>query len=254
MHLDGYNDELKIAFEYQGKQHYIRIPHFHPSKEDFIAQKERDEYKRKMCIENGIKLISVGYINISGNLHEIKFEEIEDYITSECRKNNISIPCRRNKINWKNFEIVKLGYLEEIKRIAKSKGGKCLSKYWFGARKFHDFICSEGHFFKATPSKIKGTPKRPKGSWCPKCKYKQLPQNQLKYSKKDLDNLAILRGGSGSKCLSSSYKGYHHKYKWMCSKGHVFFARYDSIKGYPSKSKGTWCKRCSIIKRTKKSI
>lgn len=252
MHLDGFNDKLKIATEYHGKQHYKMIPHFHPSNEDFKAYQKRDEYKRKMCIKNGIKLIEVGYITVNGKLHKIKLDEMEDYITSECKKKNISLPSRKKKINWKNFKVANPGYLEELKEIAISKGGKCLSKYWFGANEYHDFVCSEGHFFKATPNKIKGTPKRAKGTWCPKCKYKHLPQNQVKYSKKDLDDLALERGGPGSKCLSSKYTGYHQKYKWQCTKGHVFYARFDSIKGYPSKPKGTWCKKCSIIKRTKK--
>lgn len=61
--LDGYNDELKIAFEQQGIQHYEYRPHFHRNGiVDLEEQQKRDESKRKQCIELGIKLIEVSYL------------------------------------------------------------------------------------------------------------------------------------------------------------------------------------------------
>jgi len=61
--LDGYNDELKIGFEQQGIQHYYYRPYFHRNGiVDFENQQERDESKRKQCIELGIKLIEVSYL------------------------------------------------------------------------------------------------------------------------------------------------------------------------------------------------
>ena len=249
MHLDGYSRELNLAFEYQGKQHYVRIPYFHPTTEDFNLYQENDKYKRDMCKKNDINLIEIGYVRNNGNLMEIKFEGMEDYIINECRKVDIIVPSNIEKIDWRKFNIAPPGYLEEIHEIAIMKGGKCLSEYWLGARVKLEFICAENHQFKATPSKIKGTPKRPKGSWCPICKFKNLLQNQLKYTKEYLDKLAILRGGTGSKCLSKEYMGYHAKHKWKCSKGHEFIVRFDSVKGYPSKPKGSWCKKCAIERR-----
>lgn len=244
MHLDGYNKELRLAFEYQGKQHYTRIPHYHPTEKVFRDSQKRDEYKRIMCENNDITLIEVGYVRTNGKLRRVKFKEIEDFIVNECLEKGISVPFRKEKINWRKFNIAPLGYLEEIKEIAKMKGGKCISQYWFGARVKLEFICADDHYFKATPNKIKGTPKKPNGTWCPKCKYKYLQQNQLKYTKEYLDKLAILRGGPGSECLSIEYKGFHKKHTWKCSKGHIFSARFDSVKGYQSKPEGSWCRKC----------
>lgn len=34
--LDGYNEEYKIAFEYNGRQHYIRHPKWHKTEQEFI--------------------------------------------------------------------------------------------------------------------------------------------------------------------------------------------------------------------------
>lgn len=59
--FDGYNEEYKIAIEYNGKQHYTHIPFFHRTEEDFEKQKERDRQKRDVCIERGITLIEIPY-------------------------------------------------------------------------------------------------------------------------------------------------------------------------------------------------
>jgi hypothetical protein len=49
MELDGFNNELMIAFEYDGKQHHKFLKMFHKTKEGFIAQQERDRLKDKLC-------------------------------------------------------------------------------------------------------------------------------------------------------------------------------------------------------------
>lgn len=252
LHLDGYNNELKLAFEYQGKQHYLQISLYHSKKKDFKAYKERDEYKRIMCLKHGIRLIEVGYLTRNGQLHKIGYEDMEEYIRKECEKKGIIVPKSIKKIDWRQFNVAPSKYLEEIKNIAVKKGGKCLSQFYLGAIEKLEFICGEKHHFWATPSQIKGKPSRPKGIWCPKCKFKNLPQNQLKYSKRDLNELAILRGGPGSECLSPKYLGFHKKHLWKCSKGHVFSARFDSVKGYKSKPQGSWCRKCVILNPLKK--
>jgi hypothetical protein len=61
LELDCYNDELKLAVEYNGEQHYKYIPFFHRNKEAFYNQKYRDEMKRNRCKELGITLIEVPY-------------------------------------------------------------------------------------------------------------------------------------------------------------------------------------------------
>lgn len=48
---------MKIAFEYQGEQHYYDIY----SLGNRWHQKQRDEEKRNLCLEKGITLIEVPY-------------------------------------------------------------------------------------------------------------------------------------------------------------------------------------------------
>ena len=72
----SYNEELKLALEYNGAQHYKYIPYFHKSKDAFHNQKYRDEIKKYKCKENGIRLIEVPY----------NVKDIEEFIERELRK------------------------------------------------------------------------------------------------------------------------------------------------------------------------
>ncbi len=72
LELDCYNDELQMAVEYNGEQHYKFIPYFHSSKDAFQNLKYRDEMKQRLCKENGINLITVPYT--------VKIQNIESYL------------------------------------------------------------------------------------------------------------------------------------------------------------------------------
>lgn len=61
LELDGYNEELKLAIEYNGVQHYV-YPNFTGcSKEEFKKQLYRDKLKETLCSENGVCLIRIPY-------------------------------------------------------------------------------------------------------------------------------------------------------------------------------------------------
>lgn len=78
LELDGYNEYLKIAFEYNGPQHYEYFEHYHTSIQDFYDQLIRDEYKEKICVENKILLIVIPYT--------VKPSEMQDYIIDSYNK------------------------------------------------------------------------------------------------------------------------------------------------------------------------
>ena len=61
LELDCFNEELQLAAEYNGRQHYEFTPYFHASKEMFYNQQYRDEQKRIACKESGVTLIEVPY-------------------------------------------------------------------------------------------------------------------------------------------------------------------------------------------------
>jgi len=63
LELDGYNEELKLAFEYNGIQHYKFMPKFYHRKgiKTFMEQLHRDELKKEICKERGIELHIIPY-------------------------------------------------------------------------------------------------------------------------------------------------------------------------------------------------
>jgi hypothetical protein len=61
LELDLYCDELKLAIEYQGKQHYVFIPYFHKDNSDFKKQQIRDSIKKELCVKNNVNLITIPY-------------------------------------------------------------------------------------------------------------------------------------------------------------------------------------------------
>ena len=60
LELDGYNEELSVAFECNGKYHY-KPSVFTKSLEDHKYQIWKDAYKKKVCTERGITLIQIPY-------------------------------------------------------------------------------------------------------------------------------------------------------------------------------------------------
>ena len=62
LELDGYNEELGIAFEYNGRQHYQLVPKYHlGGQADLEKQHERDARKTYLCTRHGVVLIVVPF-------------------------------------------------------------------------------------------------------------------------------------------------------------------------------------------------
>ena len=72
--LDCYNDELKLAIEYNGEQHYKWPNYTNQTYEQFINQTRRDTLKRQLCDKKGVYLIVVPY--------NVPHEKIPQYIIS----------------------------------------------------------------------------------------------------------------------------------------------------------------------------
>ena len=88
--LDGYCEDLALAFEFQGQQHYEYNTFFFKSEEDFEAQQYRDELKRQYCDDFGVLLIEIPYTDYTDQYkynrivsflddNKIAYTPIEDY-------------------------------------------------------------------------------------------------------------------------------------------------------------------------------
>ena len=78
LELDGYNEDTKIAFEYDGKQHIEEVPFFHRKKDSFSKLRERDRLKDQLCIENDIYLVRIPHTYDFKNTKKLR-----DFILSQ---------------------------------------------------------------------------------------------------------------------------------------------------------------------------
>ncbi len=73
--LDGYWENINLAIEYNGMQHYEMVPFFHKGdKSKFIDQKKRDKKKRIACRKNNVDLIEIPY------KIDLKIDTVRKYI------------------------------------------------------------------------------------------------------------------------------------------------------------------------------
>jgi hypothetical protein len=123
--------------------------------------------------------------------------------------------------------------LNDMRELAKAKGGKCLSTEYVNGRTKLIWECAEGHTWETCPENVKGTKNR-KGSWCLEC------SGNKRLTIEEMHKLAAERGG---KCLSDKYVNSATKLKWECRDGHVWEATQYSIRA------GGWCAECAGKKK-----
>lgn len=81
LELDMYNEDLKLALEYDGVHHRKFTEFFHKTEQDFFNQQDRDQFKEERCRELGIVLIRVP--------DTVKYDDLEEYIKNELDKKGI---------------------------------------------------------------------------------------------------------------------------------------------------------------------
>lgn len=78
LELDLYNDELKLAIEYNGSQHYHYNSFMHKNSRDkFQNQQYRDLIKKDLCQKAGIRLIIVPYTIPQDQIAAFLFDEFK---------------------------------------------------------------------------------------------------------------------------------------------------------------------------------
>ncbi len=114
--------------------------------------------------------------------------------------------------------------IQQMQKLARQRGGKCLSKKYIAARFKLTWQCVKGHNWEAIYPNIV------KGAWCPRC------AGNKKLSIEAMNTLAKTKKG---KCISINYSGVQTKLRWQCAKGHIWDAIPNSVK------RGTWCPICA---------
>lgn len=225
MELDGYCEELKLAFEYNGIQHYKQNNFLHQN-QNFEQRKRDDSLKRMQCFnEKGIILIEVPYT--------IPENDMERYILWRCEVYGVKAPQFRN-IDYTKFNIYSPEKLKEAQNLAKAKGGECLSTIYVTARTKMLWSCKKDNHqnFEMTYDDVKS------GTWCRLCSFKSTAQKKIKYSIPFFQELANKKNG---KCLASEYISYNKKLRMECERKHQWNAKPGDL------LKGTWCPYCAHV-------
>jgi hypothetical protein len=76
--LDFYNDELKLAVEVQGMQHYVYPNTFHKSRVEWEEQVFRDRLKEDLCRQAGVTLVHIPFT--------VQQKALECYIREEIHR------------------------------------------------------------------------------------------------------------------------------------------------------------------------
>ncbi len=119
--------------------------------------------------------------------------------------------------------------IDEIRRAAEARGGRCLSAEYLGDREKLEFECALGHKWEATGRNV-----LKKGSWCPDCAGKR------KLTLESFQEIATAKGG---RCLSSEYISSVHKLEFECARGHRWHAKAITVRN------GSWCRSCAYDSR-----
>lgn len=230
MELDGYCEELRLAFEHHGMQHYQVVKwHLSPNSTKLSATQDRDKLRQELCEKAGVRLIVIPSI---GSITPL--EQLEEFITAELKRQNVQLPKSYSEIHvdysvaYKKARIS--SQLNKCKEFAKSKGGECLSTEYVTARQKLKWKCAKGHeWLASTDNVIRGE------TWCPECKYDVISK-ALSHSIETMSKIATKHGG---KCLSTKYKNAKSILQWQCAKGHAWSSAAGNILS------GTWCPECA---------
>ncbi len=111
-----------------------------------------------------------------------------------------------------------------MRKVAKSRGGKCLSNQYINARKKLRWACDKGHEWEATPYSVK------KGSWCRKC---------AGFDPVTIEEVKKIANDYGGRCLDKQVSSAYTLLSFICKDGHNFKRSGSQLRA------GKWCIECA---------
>lgn len=226
LELDGYCEELGLAFEHQGEQHYRPVKHF--GRTEHAAIKARDRLKRRLCKKSGVVLIEIPEL-----MERLAIADLPRFIIDRCAKAGIPVPRERQGVKISLGPVYRSDRdteaLARLHLIAKEKEGRCLASEYQGSACKLPFRCKHGHTWTARPQDIRN------GGWCMKCA-------RIAVGKKrrlTLELMQQIAGERGGECRSREYTNATTKLRWRCGDcANEWQATPASIVS------GSWCNKC----------
>ena len=230
MELDGFEESLSLAFEYQGRQHFENVGIY--SSDAQLKQRIIDDQdKVRLCGENGVTLITINW--------DTEIYQFPKEIQSQLRKVRPDLLESTDFSMEINFDLafIRDDRIEELRKALLSRNLTLMSEKWIDVTYRYEIRCNvcAHEFRQAARSYLNSR----KVAGCKKCAMKVTAQE---VGKRKL-GIGALRGIAekhGGRCVSTEYRDVKTKYEWVCKKGHEFSRTLDSIQ-----SKGTFCTKCS---------
>ncbi len=227
LQLDGYNSKNRIAFEYQGYQHYTENSHFHSDERRYNSQLERDKYKKQLCKKNKITLIEIiEFKTIRAGRIQLFVDQVKKTL-NELNLSHNQKPFQLDLVEL--YRGKKSELYEQAKKLVENKNGSI--QEFIGAESKHTYTCSKGH---KTTNRVLSVIIKSNAS-CASCeatsKYKALQEI-----------IESRRGKLIDKKLKP--KGYSETYEWICNNGHKRVSKGQYL------FDGSWCLECQ--KKAKK--
>lgn len=186
LELDGYNESLRLAFEYQGPHHFMQD-----------SVKATDALKRAACTDHAVQLVEIEAIK-----RPFPTEKVLAKVAAAFRSYGLTKTPVLPSIDVFARE------LEGLQRLAKKKGGTLVSPAYLGSQP-HEWLCGNPRHpsWQAEPWRIRN------GSWCPSCAGNR---------RLGVDGLRAWGETIGMVLLSTEYHGTNAVYEWRCKEaGHV---------------------------------
>ncbi len=221
LQLDGFNSKNRIAFEYQGYQHYTENSHFHKEESRYKSQIERDRHKKVLCEKNEIILIEIfefktirsGRIQLFVNQVKKKLKEVKlDYNKKPFELDLVEL------YRGKRSELY-----NQAKKIVEKKNGTL--QEFIGAESKHKYTCENGHEIL---NRTLGVIIKSNAS-CPYCD-----------AESRFEELKHIIGAKGGVLIDKYLKpkGLSEVYSWICNQGHTCTSKGQYLYN------GFWCSTC----------
>jgi hypothetical protein len=228
MELDGYSEELGLAFEYQGIQHFQETSMFSTNLKKRMLD---DRKKAELCDENGVVLLITTY--------QDAYEDFQQIFKNQLKEKGFPI----QGIDFDSpvdmsGAYIKDDRIEELREILSTKGLELVSNKFLTVNVEYDIRCTQcGYQFKAPANRYLSPSRGPAG--CDQCN-RSSGMALLRYGL-GIDELHAFAKTHGGKLLSSTYVGSEASYWWACkSADHLFFqASFNNLK-----FRGQFCPYC----------
>jgi hypothetical protein len=163
LELDGYCEDLKLAFEHNGTQHYENKKYNKLYSDKFAKIQEHDHIKKELCNNNGVKLIIIPQL-----FSMTKIDNLKQIIKKECNDLNF-LPQNFDNIV---IDYSKLFFESKLKKyidIAISFGYCYISGDYLNNQSEITLSCKNNHQFKTSCLLIKRRSRNKNINWCQEC-------------------------------------------------------------------------------------